>query len=266
MTQRKPLGPQPISSEERRQNAQAITRVLQAHYQDRLLALGIYGSLGRGNDGPYSDIEMHCIVQGEGIEQCFEWSTGPWKAEVDVYSPEVILALAAEVEGDWAITHGAYVRVLPLHDPGAFFPKLKDAALSQPEEVFRWRMKEVLVGDLYELVGKTRNAWAAQKLGCLPEYALHLAHGTAGLVGLAQRYLFSSSTTLFEEALGLPNLPEGFEPLCRRVMGGWLSSPRKIVKEINLLWDGLELWAQERGIELHESLEVLLDEDEAALR
>jgi kanamycin nucleotidyltransferase len=256
-------GPQPISAEERRQNAQEIAQALQAHYGERLLALGIYGSLGRGTDGPYSDIEMHCIVQGEGIDECFEWSTGPWKAEVDVYSPEVILGLAAEVEGDWAITHGAYVKVLPVFDPGGFFPRLKETVLSQPEEVFRWRMKEVIIGDLYELVGKARNAWAAQTLGCLPEYALHLARGTAGLLGLAQRYLFSSSTTFFEEALRLPEQPAGFEALCRRVMSGKLSSPRAILREINALWEGLELWAQEQGIELHESLEGLLEEENA---
>ena len=125
MTQRIFHGPQPISSEQRRHTAQEIAQALQQHYQERLLALGIYGSLGRGSDGPYSDIEMHCIVQGEGIEQCFEWSTGPWKAEVDVYSSEVILGLAAEVEGDWAITHGAYVHVLPLHDPERLFSETK---------------------------------------------------------------------------------------------------------------------------------------------
>ena len=66
-------------------------------------------------------------------------------------------------------------------------------------------------------------------------------------MGLAQRYLFGSSTTLFEEALGLRDLPGGFEPLCQRVMSGRLSSPRMIVREINELWEGLELWAQEQG-------------------
>jgi kanamycin nucleotidyltransferase len=261
MNQRLSSGPQPISNETRRRNAQGIARAFQDHYGERLLALGIYGSLGRGTDGPYSDIEMHCVVQGEEIDQSFEWSTGPWKAEVNVYSPEVILGLAAEVEGDWAVTHGAYVRVLPVFDPTGFFPRLKETVFSHPEEVFRWRMKEVIVGDLYELVGKARNAWAAQALGCLPEYAVHLARGTAGLLGLAQRYLFSSSTTFFEEALRLPDQPAGFEALCRRAMSGRLSSPRAIMKGIDALWDGLEAWAKEREINLHESLEGLLGEE-----
>ena len=97
-------GPNRISPEKRRQNMQEIAQALREHYKDRLMALGVYGSLARQSDGPFSDIEMHCVLHGEGIDQSFEWSTGPWKAEVDVYSPDVILAQAAEVDGDWSIT------------------------------------------------------------------------------------------------------------------------------------------------------------------
>jgi hypothetical protein len=40
---------------------------------------------------------------------------------------------AAEVDVDWSITHEAYTRVLPVHDPTGFFPRLRDTALSQPD-------------------------------------------------------------------------------------------------------------------------------------
>lgn len=254
-------GPQPISSEHRRRTLQAIAKALQNHYQERLIALGVYGSLARDTDGPFSDIEMHCIIQGEEIDYAYEWSAGPWKAEVDVYSPEVILAQAREVDGDWSITHGAFVRVLPLFDPQDFFVRLKEAALSQPEELFQYRIKEVVIGDLYELVGKVRNAWMAQNFACLPEYALQLAKGTACLVGLAERHLFHGSGNFFREALALPNAPQGFEALCRRVMSGRLSSPRAIVREVNVLWEGIEAWAWRRSIMLEDQLDELLDKE-----
>jgi kanamycin nucleotidyltransferase len=255
-------GPQPISSEQRRRTLQAIAQTLQDHYLDQLIALGVYGSTAQGTDGSFSDIEMHCVVQGEEIDQAFEWSAGPWKAEVDVYSPEVILAQAREVDGDWSITHRAFVRVLPLFDPQGFFPRLKDTALSQPEEVFRCRIKEVIVGDLYELIGKVRNAWSAQNHACLPEYAMQMAKSTACLVGLAQRHLYHGSANLFEEALTLPDAPQGFPALCRRVMSGRLSSPRTIVREVDELWAGIEAWASERSIVLEDQLEELLNKEE----
>jgi kanamycin nucleotidyltransferase len=252
-------GPQPITPEQRRQMMQTISQMLQDHFQDQLIALGVYGSLARGTDGPFSDIEMHCIIQGEEIDYSYEWSTGPWKAEVDVYSPEVILAQAREVDGNWSITHGAFVRVLPLFDPQDFFLRLKETAQSQPEELFQYRIKEVIVGDLYELVGKVRNAWAAQNTACLPEYALQLAKGTACLVGLAQRHLYQGSRDLFQEALALPDAPQGFATLCRRVMSGHLSNPRAIVCEVNGLWEGIETWAVRRNIVLEDQLDELLN-------
>lgn len=240
---------------------QAIAQAMMNHYRERLLALGVYGSLARQEDGPFSDIEMHCIIQGKEIERTFEWSTGPWKAEVDVYSPEVILARAAEVDGDWSFTHGAFVRVLPLFDPQDFFTHLRETVLSQPEEVFCYRIKEVIVGDLYELVGKVRNAWEAKSLSSLPTYTLYLTRGTAGLIGLAHRILYHSFATLYEEALALPDAPQGFAELCCRVMSGQLSSSRAILREVNKLWMGIEQWAEDHHIELTDQLETLLKDD-----
>lgn len=116
-----PGGPQPVTRDHRLQIARQIAGRLRRHYGEQLLALGLYGSLARGTDGPYSDIEMHCVLHGSGIEFCHEWSAGPWKAEVDVYSQDVLLAWAGEVDVDWPLTHGACVQVQVLHDPADFF-------------------------------------------------------------------------------------------------------------------------------------------------
>ena len=79
-----------------------------------------------------------------------------WKAEVDVYSPDVILATAAEVDGEWPITHGQFTGVWVLHDPTGLFPHLEALAISQPQSSFEHAMTEVIVGDIYELIGKLR--------------------------------------------------------------------------------------------------------------
>src|SRR5512146_1679844 len=127
-------GPQAFTHDERMQRACDIARRIQRHYGDHTLAIGLYGSLARAADGPFSDIEMHVIIEGDRLERRFEWSTGPWKAEVDVYSPGAALSQAAEFDEFWPVTHGAFVNVLPLYDPQAFFPRLREAALSHPGE------------------------------------------------------------------------------------------------------------------------------------
>jgi kanamycin nucleotidyltransferase len=236
-------GPQPFKPEARRQRAAEIAQAFHHHYGDKVVASGYYGSLGRGTDGPYSDIEMHCVVAGSGLDSTFEWNAGPWKAEVNVQSRDILLEDAARVEGDWPITHGAYSQVLAVYDPSDFFEELRIAVHSQPESKFQEAIKEIIVGDILEQIGKVRNAGALGNAGYLPSLACELARSGACLVGLANRSLFSSASQMYAEALALPNPPEGYQALCQMVTGGELSDTERIIQASNDFWEGVEEWA-----------------------
>jgi kanamycin nucleotidyltransferase len=238
--------------------AQEIAAQIQHHYGDRVMALGVYGSLARGTDGPYSDIEMHCVVHGSGVDECLEWSAGAWKAEVDVYSEDVVLGWASEVDVDWAVTHGAFVEVVALYDPTGFFSRLREATLSRPDHVLRQTIRDVIVGELYERIGKVRNARAEGRNAGLPYLAVELARFGACLLGLAHRHLYSTSTRLFEESLALPGRPDGYDALCRMVMEGALADPAQIADVADAFWSGIEGWAHERGIQIEHELGQVL--------
>jgi kanamycin nucleotidyltransferase len=253
------VGPQPLDRNQRLEVAREITARIQHHYGDNVLAVGIYGSLARGTDGPYSDIEMHCVLRGNGVDECYEWSAGAWKAEVDVYSEDVALQWASEVDGDWSLTHGAWIEVLVMCDPTGFFCRLRDVALSQPDHVFQQVIRDVIVGELYERIGKVRNAQAAGHDACLPYLAVELVKFGACLLGLANRHLYTTSTRMFEESLALDGRPGGYDVLCRMVMAGELADPARIADACDAFWSGIERWAEERNIRIRENLEMLLD-------
>ncbi len=139
-----------------------IANRIQHHYHDRVLAIGVYGSVARGTDGPYLDTEMHRVLHGTNFETVHEWSAGDWKAEVNVYSEDVIVRWASEVDVDWPLTHGAYTEVLVMHDPTDFFSRLRDVVRQQPEQTFRQIIHGVIVGELYERIGKIRNTRASK--------------------------------------------------------------------------------------------------------
>ncbi len=253
-------GPQPYSPAERRARADAIADRLRAHFGTDLVALGIYGSISRGTDGPYSDIEMHCVVRGEGIDTAFEWSEGPWKAEVDVYNEETFLARAAELDEFWPVTHGAYAQVLPLFDPQGIFPRGREAVFAHSGAEFDAMIREVLVGDLYEVVGKVRNAVISSRPASLAAELVDAARYAACLVGLAQRRLFTSSAVMFDEALSLPDLPAGLEAFLRLVASGDLRDNQHAMQAVNALWAGMEAWAKNRGLLLYCGLDEVLAE------
>jgi len=255
-----PGGPEAIERTRRLELAYEIAERAQRHYGGTVLAIALYGSLARGSDGPYSDIEMHCVVQGTGVDKCLEWSTGAWKAEVDVYSEDVLLAWATEVDVDWPLTHGAFTEVLAVYDPTDSFSRLRATALSHKDDKFDQAIRGVIVGELYERIGKVRNARALGTEACLPYLAVEIAKMGMCLIGLANRHLYATSTRAFEESLEQPGRPEGYDCLCQMVISGDLADTYRVAQAAEKFWSGVEMWASERGITIEEKLEDLLDQ------
>jgi kanamycin nucleotidyltransferase len=222
-------------------------------YGKSILAIGVYGSISKGTDGPFSDIEMFCVLResDESADFCYEWSAGPWKAEVDVCTADVLLKTASTVEERWPLTHGPYFSQLSLYDPEGFFPKLKEAAESPTPKDFQNAIQEVLVGEVYELVGKLRNASLNGPHTYLPYLAMQFAQYGAMLIGLHNRKLYSTGSMVLPEALQLPHRPDGFDDVARMVMPGELTEPSRIVSACEHFWSGLVKWAAEHGYVIH---------------
>lgn len=240
-------GPVNISRIERLQTCYEIASRLHEVYGEKIHAIGVYGSISRGTDGPFSDIEMFCVLNesSESVDFCYEWSAGPWKAQVDVSSADILLKTASTVEGEWPLTHGQFFSQLSLYDPKGFFPKLKEAAESPKKEDFRRAINEVLVGGMYEFVGKLRNANLNGPHTYLPYLAVEFAQYGAMLVGLHNQKLFSTGSMVLPESLELLSRPEGFDNVVRLVMSGELAEPSRIVSTCENFWNGLVNWATE---------------------
>jgi kanamycin nucleotidyltransferase len=236
--------------------AREIAGRVQTLHRDNILAIGVYGSTASGTDGPYSDIEMICVLRSTGQEYSFEWSHGPWKAEVDFYSQDALLRQAAKVDGDWPLTHSSYYNVLALYDPDDFFPKLREHVSSQPHESFIKAIRGVIVGELYEWVGKLRNARHSGHRAYLPELALNMVRYGAFLIGLANRYFYSTGARVVEESLLLHGRPPGYDDLCQMAMRGDLGDPDRIAQVCEAFWAGVEKWAAERGIRIDEPRKI----------
>ena len=156
------------------------------------------------------------------------------------------------------MTHGACVYVWALYDPSGFFPRLRDAALLHPDHAFQEVIGDVIVGEIYERIGKVRNAGAEKNDACLPYLAVELVQCGAGLIGLDHRHLYAASSRMFQESLELPARPEGYDVLCRMVMAGNLADRARVIAATDAFWAGVEKWAEERGIQIEHELETLL--------
>lgn len=214
-----------------------------------VLAVGVYGSTARGDDGPYSDLEMMVIVR-MGESHTHEWTSGSWKAEVNVRTLAEALDSAGALDDDWPLTQGEFVHVSPLHDPEAIFPQLHRRVFDHSDEAFDALAREVIVGDILELAGKWRNMQARGAFAHLPALVVKLAQHTAWLIGIAHRALYSSSANMLAEALQMPDRPAGFDALCAHVMTGDLRDHDRLIARCETLWQGITAWAERRSIGL----------------
>ncbi|SFI31378.1 kanamycin nucleotidyltransferase [Bacillus sp. 71mf] len=130
------MGPGKVTREERIKIAYTIANQILEKYGSEVKAIGIYGSLARKADGPFSDIEMKCILNSLEDSYSYEWTAGDWKAEVNFDSEEDIVEEATTIEEDWPLTHGQFFTILPIYDPEEFFKELRQKARSVDHTIF----------------------------------------------------------------------------------------------------------------------------------
>ncbi|MBW5445437.1 KNTase domain-containing protein [Cohnella sp. CFH 77786] len=222
---------------------------LLALHGDGILAVGIYGSLGRGSDGPYSDIEIHVVTRDGYSLQGHEFIWLPFKLEISAVTETEFRNKAAGCDDGWPIRAGSYVDILPIHDPDSLFDEIKKVPSSIPDETVRETMRQFMIWEPYETMAKIRNSHCSGNWNYLPTGATDLAWQTAKLVGLANRRYFSTRARTLEEATGMPLKPAGFTELAASVMAGDLTDKNRVYRLCEKLWTGLNEWFRELGIE-----------------
>jgi kanamycin nucleotidyltransferase len=153
-------GPRPLARDQRLVVVDSIVaRLLEAH-RHHIVAVGLYGSTGRGADAPYSDIEMFGVIDRPGEDGRYEWIHGDAKAEVELFGEDVIRRKAAVVDEGWSVTHAEFAYPQHLRGDERFFGELRELVFAHPDETFAEVERAIIVDELYEGIGKVRNAIA----------------------------------------------------------------------------------------------------------
>lgn len=241
-------GPQPQSRGERLQIVDRVVADLHRTYGEKIKAIALYGSMARGSDGDYSDIELWCVLHEPGLNKRFEWVYGLNKIEVDLLGDDVMRAEAVKVDEMWSLSQGQLVNCRPLFGDLAYFQELRALVMSPPKEVFDEVIVEMVVGEFYEWMGKLRNGIARNDLAFLPittcNFTLHMALTAA----LLHRHIFSTSSEVMRETLALPTLPAGYPELVQMVLAGELHDKAKVAAAIEATWRGIGPWLAQHDI------------------
>ena len=235
-------GPQPQSRAQRLQIMDRIVGDLHRTYGDELRAVGLSGSLSRGTDGDYSDLDLWCVIAESGVDTSKEWVFGPSKAEVDIYGEDIMQARAVEVNAMWSLRHGSLVNCRPLFGDREYFEMLRARVMSPPKEKFDEVIVEMVVGEFFEWMGKVRNGVARHDLDFLPITACNFTLHMALMAALLHRHIYTTSSSLMAETLALPTLPDGYRELAQMVISGTLHDKLAVVAAMEATWAGIGPW------------------------
>ncbi|PEA53651.1 nucleotidyltransferase [Bacillus pseudomycoides] len=241
------IGPRKVTREERIKIAYSIANQVLGKYGSNVKAIGIYGSLARKTDGPFSDIEMKCILHSLEDSYSYEWTAGDWKAEVNFDSEADVVEEATTVEEDRPLTHGQFFTILPIYDPEEFFKELRQKASSVDHTIIKEAICKTLVEEMYEYIGKVRNIEIQGPKSFLPILAIKIATTGAMILGLHNKRYFTTSAQVLPEAITFKDKPEGFDALCQMVMSGYLSDPKQIMNVCENFWKSLLSWSAKKG-------------------
>lgn len=218
------------------------------------VAVAAYGSLARGDDGPYSDIDLICAA--DAADDAIEWLHDGWRVEVDVRSPDSLLHHAGIVASDWAITHASYLYTLPIHDPHGLFARLVTIVRDTPQLAFDHAIANLCGGELHQAIAKLRNARARGEPPP-PGFVFYVAKIGYWLLGLMNRHAYTTASRALAESLGLAERLPGYDPLCRMALAGDLTDAPAVFEACEAFWRGAVEWAAGRGMVLESPAHLL---------
>ena len=226
-------------------------RLLERHGVASIVAVGVHGSVARGDDGEESDLDLAVVTAGPEVEVPDRYLRHRGTVvDLGAIAADAYLEEAGQIGPAWPLAADQYVNHLAVHDPGDFFHKLKhvhEAAVDQsPPEVFL-----AAAGfDLVQLLSWEARARGAELAGDLltTQVAVKEAAVLAALViGLHTRTAYRNLTHALHATAVTEVAGTGFSEAYRRLLDPTVE-PAFQVLALGRARDALLAFAGRQGI------------------
>jgi kanamycin nucleotidyltransferase len=179
-----------------------------------------------------------------------EWADGKGRYEVELFGEDVVMRRAAELDEAWRVTHAAFANSKPIRGEDAFFGELIRRVLDHSEAESHNVIRAIIVGELYEGLGKIRNSMLSGTHESLPRVTMRIELMAELMVGLAHRHIYTSAGRATAQSMGLAPRPPGHDELCDMVRRGELNDPEQTSEVVERYWKGVIEWAVAEDMDL----------------
>ncbi|HEV2893090.1 MAG TPA: nucleotidyltransferase domain-containing protein, partial [Actinomycetota bacterium] len=157
-----------MDHDERLRLAADLTERLLERHGATIAAVGVHGSVARGDDGEESDLDLAVVTGGPEVEVAARYLRHRGTVvDLGAIAADAYLEEAGHIGPAWPLAADQYVNHLAVHDPGGFFHKLKHVHEAAVEEAAPQVFAAAAGVDLVQLLSWDAKARAAELAGDL---------------------------------------------------------------------------------------------------
>jgi predicted nucleotidyltransferase len=241
-----------VTHEERLELARELTRRLLArHGEGALVAVGVHGSVARGDDHDGSDLDLAVVTAGPEVQAPDRFLAYQGTVvDLATITADAYLEEAGTIGPAWPLAADQYVHQLALHDPGGFFHKLRHVHETAVEQAGADAFLAAAGYDLVQLLAWQAKAEDAERAGDLPGTLVAVKEAAvlaALVVGLLARTPYRNLGHALRATAAAGALPGGFAA-AYRVLLDPAAPPAAQVLALGRAGAALAGVARERGV------------------
>jgi predicted nucleotidyltransferase len=180
-----------VDHDARLQLAADLTERLLDRHKAGIVAVGVHGSVARGDDGEEADLDLAVVTTGPEVEVPGRYLRHrDTVVDLSAIGADAYLEEAGHIGPAWPLAADQYVNHLAVHDPGGYFHKLRHVHQAAVEEAGSEVFAAAAGTDLVQLLSGEATARAAELAGDLPAALLAVKEAAvlaALVVGLLSR-------------------------------------------------------------------------------
>jgi hypothetical protein len=159
-----------VDHDERLRLAADLTERLLDRHGAAIVAVGVHGSVARGDDGEESDLDLAVVTAGPEAQvpdRSLYLRDPGLVVDLGAIAADAYLEEAGHIGPAWPLAADQYVSHLAVHDPGGYFHKLKHVHEAAVEEAGPEVFAAAAGYDLVQLLSWDATARAAELAGDL---------------------------------------------------------------------------------------------------
>ena len=213
-----------MDHDERLRLAADLTERLLERHGATIAAVGVHGSVARGDDGEESDLDLAVVTTGPEVEvpdRSLYLRPGGLVVDLGAIGADAYLEEAGHIGPAWPLASDQYVNQLAVHDPGGYFHKLQHVHQAAVEEAGPEVFAAAAGVDLVQLLSWDATARAAELAGDLltTQVAVKEAAVLAALViGLHTRTAYRGTSHALHATAATGAAGPGFAEAYRRLL------------------------------------------------